>query len=70
MTRNPGIGMLKRRIGLRTFGLVVAAELLVILSGFWIASGAPGLRRDNGPPSITIEFAPTPAVSPVRAYKI
>jgi hypothetical protein len=62
--------MLKRRIGFRTFGLVVAGELLVILGGFWVASGAPGLRRDDGPPSITIEFGPAPAVSPVRAYKI
>jgi hypothetical protein len=68
---NPGIGMLKRTIPLRTFGLVVAGELLVILGGFWIASGAPGLRRHEGPPSITIDFAPAPApVSPVRAYKI
>jgi hypothetical protein len=63
--------MLTRKIRLRTFGLVVVGELLVILGGFWIASGAPGLRRDEGPPSITIEFGPAPApVSPVRAYNI
>jgi hypothetical protein len=66
-----GTGMLKRKIRLRTFGLVVVGELLVILAGFWIASGAPGLRQDEGAPSVTIQFGPAPSpVGPVRAYNI
>jgi hypothetical protein len=68
---NPGIAMLKRKIRLRTFGLVVAGELLVILAGSWIASGAPGLRQNEGAPSVTIQFGPgTVRPSPVRAYNI
>jgi hypothetical protein len=63
--------MLKRKIRLRTFGLVVAGELLVILAGSWIASGAPGLRQGEGAPSVTIQFGPgTAPPSPVRAYNI
>lgn len=63
--------MLKRKIRLRTFGLVVAGELLVILGSVWIASGTPGLRRNDGAPSITIQFAPAAVpASPVRAHNI
>jgi hypothetical protein len=59
------------RISGRAFSAVVLAELLAIGLIAWIAAGVPGLRHDDGPPSVTIQFAPghePPA--PVRAYGI
>lgn len=63
--------MQNRKISGRMFSAVIVAELLLIAAIAWIAAGVPGLYRDQGPPSVTIQFAPAhqPA-SPVRAHNI
>ena len=52
------------------FSAVIVAELLLIAFIAWIAAGVPGLGRDSGPPSVTIQFAPAHPPAPARAHNI
>lgn len=62
--------MRNRNISGRTFSAVILAELLLIAFIAWIAAGVPGLNRDSGPPSVTIQFAPAHQPAGVRAHSI
>jgi hypothetical protein len=49
----------------------ISAELLVIALATWISAGLPGLRADDGPPSVTIQFGPGFQVPPLgRSQRI
>ena len=59
------------RISGRQFAATIVLELALIAVAAWIADGVPGLRRDQSPPSVTIQFAPHPAPAAItRAYNI
>jgi len=59
------------KISGRAFSAVIAAELLLIAVIAWIAAGVPGLYHNQGPPSVTIQFAPAhPLAPPARVHNI
>ena len=56
-------------ISRRASATVIAAELVLVLLVAWIYAGMPGLRRDAGPATITIQFGPvTPSLA--RSHQI
>ena len=60
----------QKRISGRIFFAAIALELAVVALSGWIAGGAPGLRRNDGPPSLTIQFAPAAPGLSARVHNI
>ncbi len=44
---------------------VIVAELLFLALVTWIYGGMPGLKRDDGPPTVTVQFGRMPAPLPL-----
>jgi hypothetical protein len=61
----------KKSISGRTFAATIGLELVLLGFAAWIMAGVPGIRKDEGPPSVTIQFAPFPAPNTiVRTHNI
>jgi hypothetical protein len=61
----------RKSISGRTFAAAITLELVLLGFGAWIMAGVPGIRQDEGWPSVTIQFAPFPAPNTiVRIHNI
>ena len=61
---------INRKISGRIFVAAIVLEMALIALGTLLVHGVPGFGRDEGPPSVTIQYAPQPAHAPLRAYNI
>jgi hypothetical protein len=70
---HPGTAMPSNRtISARASATVIAAEVLFLALVAWVYAGMPGLQRDIGPPTVTVQFGPTaaPPAQLARSHQI
>lgn len=51
----------------RASATIIAAEILLLMLVGWVYAGMPGLHRDEGPATVTIQFGPSTPSPPALA---